>query len=246
MSALASASTGPTQPAARPGEPGRRGAVRAGLMLATLALVVLPWVAPILMRLGQPAAGGALYTVYGLLCHQLPQRSFFLFGPQASYSLAELEQAGIDVADVAALRAFRGSPAMGYKVAWSDRMVSLYSSLALTALGWWPLRGRVRPLPLAVAAALMLPMVVDGLSHTVSDLAGLGQGFRDHNAWLIALSGGRIGTAFAAGDHLGSFNSLARLLTGGLFGAAAALTMAPRLAAPARAALAGADAGFPP
>jgi uncharacterized membrane protein len=191
--------------------------------------VALPWIAPALMQGGQTPAATALYRVYGLLCHQLPQRSLFLFGPQVSYSLAELSEQGVDTSGLLALRAFAGSPGMGYKVAWSDRMVTLYTSIPLTALAWWPLRRKLRPLAPVLAVVLMLPMVVDGLTHTVSDLAGLGQGFRDSNAWLVALSGGHVPTAFAAGDQLGSLNSLLRLGSGALFGSAAVLTACPRL-----------------
>lgn len=36
---------------------------------------------------------------------------------------------------------------------------------------------------------LLLPMLVNGGTHMISDLAGLGQGFRDTNLWLAALSG---------------------------------------------------------
>jgi hypothetical protein len=56
------------------------------------------------------------------------------------------------------------------------------------------------------------------VAHTSSDLAGLGQGFRDSNAWLAALTNHAFPTAFYAGDAWGSFNSLMRLITGVLFG----------------------------
>ena len=42
--------------------------------------VLLPFLAPILMVTGVPWAGQLLYYVYRPLCHQLPERSFFLFG----------------------------------------------------------------------------------------------------------------------------------------------------------------------
>ena len=52
----------------------------------------------------------------------------------------------------------------------------------------------------------------------MSDLAGIGQGFRDTNAWLAALTGNAFAPGFYTGDALGSFNSWMRLLTGVLFG----------------------------
>ena len=51
----------------------------------------------------------------------------------------------------------------------------------------------------------------------VSDLAGIGQGFRDSNAWLAALTGNSLPAAFYAGDALGSFNGWMRLISGALF-----------------------------
>jgi uncharacterized membrane protein len=117
------------------------------------------------------------------------------------------------------LRKFIGNADMGYKVAWSDRMVSLYTSIPLAALVWWPLRRRVRPLSLWGFALLALPMAVDGGSHFISDLAGIEQGFRDTNLWLVALTNNSLASTFYHGDAWWSFNSLMRLVTGILFGA---------------------------
>jgi len=116
------------------------------------------------------------------------------------------------------LRQFIGNPEMGWKVAWSDRMVSMFTSLWLFGLLWWPLRRRLRPLPWWGLVLFLLPMALDGSSHFVSDLSGIGQGFRDSNAWLVALTRGALPPDFYAGDAWGSFNSLMRLLTGILFG----------------------------
>ena len=49
--------------------------------------VWLPWLAPVFMRVGWDGAGRALYTIYSFFCHQLPERSFFLFGHKSMYSL---------------------------------------------------------------------------------------------------------------------------------------------------------------
>jgi uncharacterized membrane protein len=64
----------------------------------------------------------------------------------------------------------------------------------------------------------LLPMAVDGGTHFLSDLAGIGQGFRDSNLWLAALTQNVFRPGFYAGDALGSFNSLMRIMTGILFG----------------------------
>ena len=58
--------------------------------------VGLPVLAPVLMYLDAQWPAAIIYTVYRPLCHQLPQRSFFLFGPQWTYTAAELmEKTGI-------------------------------------------------------------------------------------------------------------------------------------------------------
>ena len=107
---------------------------------------------------------------------------------------------------------------MGFKVAWSDRMGSAYGSIPVAALLWWPLRKRIRGLPLWGFALLALPMFIDGGTHFISDLAGIGQGFRYTNGWLAELTGYNIPESFYVGNTLGSFNSWMRLITGMLFG----------------------------
>jgi uncharacterized membrane protein len=178
----------------------------------------LPFLAPVFMHLGWKGAGNAIYFIYSFLCHQLPERSYFLFGPKISYSLAELRAAGQDTSNLLTLRRFVGSPEMGWKVAWSDRMVSMFTSLWLFGLLWWPLRKRLPKLPLWGLVLFLLPMAMDGGTHFLSDLAGIGQGFRDTNLWLAALTQNILRPDFYAGDALGSFNSLMRIITGILFG----------------------------
>lgn len=181
--------------------------------------VGLPILAPVFMRLGWTGFGGMIYKLYATQCHQLPQRSFFLFGQKAMYSLNEIQSAWQETANPFVLRQFLGNPQMGWKIAWSDRMVSMYTSLWMCGLLWWPLRKRITVrLPWWGFAIFLLPLAIDGLTHFVSDLAGLGQGFRDMNTWLSILTGNTYPAEFYAGDALGSFNSWMRLLSGVLFG----------------------------
>lgn len=182
------------------------------------AFVWLPFGAPLFMKLGWESLGKAVYGIYFFFCHQLPQRSYFLFGPQISYSIPEIQAAWKDTLDPIVLRQFTGSPDLGWKVAWSDRMVSMYLSTWMFGILWWPLRKRVKPLPWWGLVLLLLPMAVDGTTHLISDLFGLGQGFRDNNAWLAGLTGNRLPTAFYTGDAWGSFNAWMRLITGVIFG----------------------------
>ena len=182
--------------------------------------VGLPWLAPVLMKLGMPwstLAGKAIYLIYSTQCHQLPERSYFLFGPKAMYSLAEVQAAWVNTSNPVVLRQFIGNEAMGWKVAWSDRMVSMYTGILVTGLLFALVRRWLKPLSGWGFVAFILPMAIDGGTHLISDIAGIGNGFRDSNAWLAALTGNLFPAAFYTGDALGSFNSWMRLLTGSLF-----------------------------
>lgn len=183
------------------------------------AFVILPWLAPILMKIGWNGPANAIYFIYQFFCHQLPERSFFLFGQQPMYALNQIG-AVWPVDDPNVLRQFIGDATFGWKVAYSDRMVSMYTAFWFASLAFGWVRHRLRPLPLWGYFLMILPMALDGTSHFISDLAGIGQGFRDSNAWLAQLTGYSLPASFYAGDALGSFNSWMRLITGALFGIA--------------------------
>ncbi len=174
------------------------------------------------MRLGWPTPAGWIYAFYSTQCHQMAQRSFFLFGRQPMYNIAELPMSitGKTTADILLLRSFIGSPAFGWKVAWSDRMVYMYGSLWLMGMFYGVLRQRrrIRPLHLRIFALLLLPMALDGFTHLLSDGSGLAQGFRYTNQWLANLTANSLGPSFYVGDAVGSFNSWMRFLSGLAFG----------------------------
>jgi len=180
--------------------------------------VLAPFLAPLFMRVGWTGAGKAIYIVYSYFCHQLPERSFFLFGEKTMYSLSEIQAAWQDTINPMILRQFIGNESMGWKIAWSDRMISFYTSVWLFAVIWFPFRRRIKPLSWWGFVLLLLPIALDGGTHMISDLAGIGQGFRDTNIWLRVLTNHIFPATFYAGDALGSFNSLMRFLTGLLAG----------------------------
>jgi len=177
-----------------------------------------PFLAPLFMHLGWKGPANAIYFIYSFLCHQLPERSYFLFGPKISYSLSDIQAVWMDTVNPLLLRKFTGTAVMGWKVAWSDRMISFYSGVWLFALAWYPFRRRIKNLPLWGLILFLLPMAVDGGTHFISDLAGIGLGFRDSNLWLANLTHFAFSANFYAGDALGSFNSWMRIITGLLAG----------------------------
>ncbi len=188
------------------------------MSIALGVYVYLPFLAPVLMNAGQEGAAKVIYFIYSFLCHQLPERSYFLFGRHFTYSLAEVQHAWQQTNNPIILRQFLGNTTMGWKVAWSDRMVSMFTSLWVVGLVWWLLRRKLKPLPWWGLVLFLLPMAIDGGSHFFSDLAGIGQGFRYGNQWLAQLTFHNLPSSFYSGETFGSFNSLMRLLTGVLFG----------------------------
>ena len=185
------------------------------------AWILLPFVAPLLMEVGASGPANALYTIYSLFCHQLPERSLFFFGPKPMYSLQEIGQFwSTDNAIV--LRQFVGNAQLGWKMAWSDRMISVYGGVWLGGLLWAFFASRGRTPRLSLLAWILvgvMPLAIDGASHMLNDIVAgtTGLGFRDTNAWLAALTGNALPPAFYYGDQLGSFNSWARWITGFLF-----------------------------
>ncbi len=180
--------------------------------------VFLPLLAPLMMQWNFQGIGRAIYFIYSFLCHQLPERSLFLFGPKLMYSLNEIQAVWQQTEDPLILRQFIGNPDMGWKVAWSDRMISMYGGVWLAGLFWGTLRKFNRKISIWIFLLLALPMALDGVSHFISDFSGLAEGFRYTNHWLAVLTRNSFPDSFYAGDALGSFNSWARWLSGLSFG----------------------------
>ncbi len=182
---------------------------------------LLPFAAPVMMRLGWSSLGNVIYDLYGTQCHQMAQRSFFLFGERLMYTLNELPLilTGNSLDDTLALRGLRGNETLGWKVAWSDRMVYMYGSLWVFS-GIYGLLSRYqsrKPIRIWIFVALLMPLALDGLTHLLSDTSGLAAGFRYDNAWLAALTSYSFPAGFYQGDAPGSFNSIMRFITGVLF-----------------------------
>jgi uncharacterized membrane protein len=125
--------------------------------------VGLPFLAPTLMHLGAEGAGSLIYTIYRPLCHQLPQRSFFLFGPQLTYRLPELMEMAGDAVTGPFSNSFVGNQVVGYKVAFCQRDVAIYGAIFLFGLFFGVLRQRWNVRPLRWWAYILLGLVPMGL-----------------------------------------------------------------------------------
>jgi uncharacterized membrane protein len=146
--------------------PPTRALVRNWLVVVCLALVVftaLPLAAPWLMARGQTTPASLIYTAYRMTCHQLPQRSFFLGGPQATYSESEIKSQ----TSTEPLNDYTGSAQAGYKMAYCERDTAMYLSILAMAVlflfaGW-----RLPRLPLWLFALMIAPLAIDGVTQLI-------------------------------------------------------------------------------
>jgi uncharacterized membrane protein len=124
----------------------------------------LPFLAPAFMACGLISWGEAIYTLYIPACHQLPWRSFFLFGAQPAYSYqALIDAVGSEpFLTLWQARKFYGTPALGYKMAYCQRDAAIYTSFFLAGLLFALLRRRIKPLPWLLVFPAALPMLIDG------------------------------------------------------------------------------------
>lgn len=180
------------------------------LLLFNLFVVIyvgLPFLAPVIMRAGKVTPAKFIYQMYGLVCHQLAFRSFFLFGEQLVYPRSA---AGIDhlltYQDVTGFSEdsnpenlyiashFLGNDKVGYKVALCERDVAIYFAILLFGI-IYPLTGRRLPslhwiLWIVIG---LVPIGVDGLSQLISQPPFGFLPFRESTPFLRVLTGGLFG-----------------------------------------------------
>jgi uncharacterized membrane protein len=192
--------------------------------------VGLPILAPVLMNAGAEGPARVIYTIYKPMCHQMTQRSFFLFGEQYAYPRAvagtELQPIEAYVDDIdefrdvpvddwpaffAAARSFVGNDQLGYKIALCERDVGIYGFILIGGLIFGLLRYRIkiRPLPLILFIIIGLgPVALDGFSQLFS-------------YWALPVDGSEPTGLMAAIANLLPLREstpLVRTITGGLFG----------------------------
>ncbi len=167
--------------------------------------IALPFAAPLLLHVGSTgscaacaAAGRLISLLYRPLCHQLPERSYYLYGPQATYTVQELEgrgaiAPGLNILQRGLLR-FPGSPEVGYKVVLCQRDIAIFGAILLGGLAFGlarslaQRRGRALPvLPFWAYVLAVIPLIVDGATQ----LFGLRE-----STWLLrSITGGLFGLA---------------------------------------------------
>jgi uncharacterized membrane protein len=184
-------------------------------VLVPTTIFLLAVLAPALMSAGQTEPAATVYRWLAPHDHQLPQRSYFLFGETGlvrSYSLAQVQDWGADPVN---LRAFVGNPQIRFKMALNHRMTAIFAASVVACIVWVLRGGRPKVGPLWLII-FILPLIIDGFSHRQSELSGAG--FRESNAWAAALTGSAFPPEFYSGTTVGSLNWWLRTLTGVLFG----------------------------
>jgi uncharacterized membrane protein len=158
------------------------------LNILFLLYVALPVLAPALMEIGAKTPARVIYTIYRPACHQLPERSFFLFGESPVYDRNALPANGIaDSDNVLVRRKYIGDATHGYKVAICQRDVAIYGAMFLMGLLFALMRGHLPKLPGKWLLLFALPMLLDGSTQLV--------GLRS-STWLLRLI---TGAFFGAG-----------------------------------------------
>ena len=131
------------------------------LLLANAALVLylgLPLFAPLLMRMRYEGLAEGIYFIFRPMCHQFPERSFFLFGDQLVYSYDQLAQRLGGFVP----RRYVGAPGFGYKIAVCQRDVAIYGAMLIGSILFDRVRSRLSPLPIRWFAAMVAPLAIDG------------------------------------------------------------------------------------
>ena len=173
----------------------------------------LPFLAPTLMKAGVTLPATAIYRVYSGLCHQFGFRSFFLYGEQPYYPLAEANIAGVKTFEQATgipnlsdpysltrfdARAYVGNETVGYKVALCERDVAIYLALLFFGVLFALTGRRIKSLHWALWLLIGIgPIALDGFSQLFSQF---------NWQWLAVMLPYRESTPFL------------RVLTGALFG----------------------------
>jgi uncharacterized membrane protein len=176
-----------------------------------LLYVGLPFLAPALMAAGIEGPAGLIYRSYGVVCHQLAYRSFFLFGEQPFYPRQSAGVQGIlpfgqatglsedsDAASLFAARDFIGDPSLGYKVALCERDVAIYGAILLFGLLYAATGRRLPALPWYLWILIgLLPIAIDGVSQLISQPPFNLIPYRESTPFYRALTGALFGFATA-------------------------------------------------
>ena len=154
------------------------------------------------MKQGHEVAADLIYKYYRVMCHQMPQRCYFLFGPQSYYPLTAPEGSGmLSIEDAIGYvpgfsdgRAFYGTPEMGYKMAICERDTAIYLAMALFCL-IFAFSGKhiITPRPLLLLLFGAGPIALDGCTQMLSHIIPKALPLRESTPLLRTVTGGLFG-----------------------------------------------------
>lgn len=187
------------------------------LNLFILVYIGLPFLAPTLMKVGAELPAQAIYRIYKPLCHQFAFRSFFMYGEQPYYPLAEANVSGVKTFEEVSgyqhlddplgftrldARNYVGDETVGYKIALCERDVAIYLSILFFGILFGATGRRIKSLHWILWLLIgIAPIGLDGFSQLFSQF---------NWQWLASIVPYRESTPFL------------RVLTGALFGLATA------------------------
>jgi uncharacterized membrane protein len=138
----------------------------------------LSFLAPVMMKIGWTVPAGLIYRAYGMMCHQLAFRSYFIFGEQLAYPRSNqaspdglsFEQAtGLSDDDLWGARQYLGDPHVGFKIALCERDVAIYTGILMFGLIFAATGRRIKALPWYFWVIFgLVPIGLDGLSQLFS------------------------------------------------------------------------------
>lgn len=143
--------------------------------------------APLLMMAGLEGPASAIYFIFRITCHQLPQRSFFLGGPSLAYSFEQVAAVtgAIDRLELFWRPIYDKALGLGYQIAFCQRDTAIYLAILITGLAFALSGRRWRPLPWYGLVLLAIPIALDGFSQL--------PGWRESTPWLRVLTGALFG-----------------------------------------------------
>jgi uncharacterized membrane protein len=179
----------------------------AAFNLFVFIYVGLPFLAPVLLKAGASEPAAMIYRTYGLVCHQLAFRSFYLFGEQAAYprsaagvsDMLTFNQAsglseGNDADALFTARDFTGNLVMGFKVALCERDLAIYAAILLFGLLYAASGRRLKALPWYIWLVLGIgPIALDGVSQLLSQPPFGLLAYRESTPFLRVLTGSLFG-----------------------------------------------------
>ena len=168
-------------------------AVLVGILFA---YSLVPFLAPVLKKIGLDGPAQLIYQPYKFVCHTYGFRSFYLFGDSFVNDRPTFEQkSGIDTSSFVGLlrsRDFQGNAQMGFKVALCERDVAIYFAMALNGVVYGLTRRRGRQLPWLLFVLIgIVPIGLDGFSQLFSQPPFNLISYRE-STWLLRLATGAL------------------------------------------------------